>query len=424
MNELETPSRLDAIQTIVNDRAGIAADAATRHVVLIAATCAWPATAKLAVALKAASCAVVSIAPARHPLNETTAVGRRFRYSAVRPLQALVEAIGETRPDLIIACDERVVAHLHRLHAKSADPDLRNLIERSLGRPEFYPLTTARAAVAALATAHGVRTPQSRPIRSPADLSALAETLPFPWVVKTDGSWGGWGVRIVRDLAAAQQAFRSLSAPVRLLVALRKLLFRRDSFWLSQWLNQPRGEISAQRFIEGRPANCAVAAADGETLSGIAVEVLAADGETGPAAIVRLTDDPTMLAAGARIVEALRMSGFVGFDFVIETRTGLAYLLEMNPRPTPICHLRLGAGRDPIGALIARLDGLPAPVQPAETACDTIALFPQANQYFGDQPLLARAYQDMPHHEPALIRTLLSGRSRVPYQPLLIPDAR
>jgi len=399
------------------------ADGRSKPVVLVASTCAWPSAPKLAIALAGASCTVVSLAPAGHPLNLTRAVSRRFRYGAARPLHTLAEAIVRARPDLIVACDERVVEHLHRLHDQTADDAVRWLIERSLGRPDAYGRTTSRQSVIALAAELGILAPETRTMDSLADLRTWAETRPPPWVLKVDGSWGGLGVRIVSSLAEAERAFRDLSRLIRPLYALRRLVLDRDLFWMAPWLHQPPIRVTVQHYIEGPPANCAIAAWNGESLGGVAVDVVATDGETGPASVVRLAKDSQMLTAAAHIVRALGLSGMVGFDFVVERATGRLYLLEMNPRATPICHLRLGAGRDPVGALVARLCGAAAPQRPAETRCDTIALFPEADLQLRGHPILAGAYQDRPIREPRLVRALMRRRLGRRVSPMIAPGS-
>jgi len=44
-----------------------------------------------------------------------------------------------------------------------------------------------------------------------------------------------------------------------------------------------------------------------------------------------------MIETVKRIVSALHLTGLIGFDFMIETGTGAAWVIEMNPRNTPVC---------------------------------------------------------------------------------------
>jgi len=112
-----------------------------------------------------------------------------------------------------------------------------------------------------------------------------------------------------------------------------------------------------------------------------------------------------MMGAAKKIARRLSLSGFFGLDFVIEEGTGAAYLIEMNPRCTPLCHLRVGIGRDMIGALSAQLTGKPLGEPVSITQNNLIAYFPQA--FLRKSKLLSSSYHDVPVGEPELIQELL-----------------
>ena len=111
------------------------------------------------------------------------------------------------------------------------------------------------------------------------------------------------------------------------------------------------------------------------------------------------------MVAARKIARRLSLSGFFGLDFVIEEGTGAAYLIEMNPRCTPPCHLRLGIGRDMIGALSAQLTGKPLSEPVSITQNNLIAYFPQA--LLRNSEFLSSSYHDVPEGEPELIEELL-----------------
>jgi len=118
-----------------------------------------------------------------------------------------------------------------------------------------------------------------------------------------------------------------------------------------------------------------------------------------------------MAKATESLVRRLGVSGFCGFDFMIEDGTEAAHLIEMNARSTPLCHLALGAGRDPIAGLAARLEGAARRTPAAVTANPVIAYFPQAWLTMPDSELLRTGYHDVPWSDPALVRELV----RAPY---------
>ena len=112
-----------------------------------------------------------------------------------------------------------------------------------------------------------------------------------------------------------------------------------------------------------------------------------------------------MMISAERIARRLRLSGFFGLDFMIEEGTRAVYLIEMNPRCTPVCHLRLGRGRDMMAALWAQLLGKPIPETMPVTDNQLIAYFPQA--WNAKSEFLQSSFQDVPHNEPSLIQECL-----------------
>jgi hypothetical protein len=383
--------------------------------VLLATTGHLASTARLGLAMAKAGGVVSAVYPVSHPLRAIRTLAHRVAYSAFRPLESLQEAIARSRADIIIPCDERTVRHLHRLHARTTDVTTRELIERSLGRPSSYGIATTRHDLLMLADAKGVATSDSVRVTGVEDLRQLAAERPFPWVLKADGSWAGLGVRVVKSLAEAETAYRGMNRPVALSLTLREALVEHDFFWLAPWIARTRPAISVQRFIVGKPANCAVACWRGEVLAAIAVEVVNAESDTGPSTVVRVVDNREMIEAARKVVEALGMSGLVGFDFMIETATGIPYMIEMNPRNTPICHVRLGVGRDLVEALLARVAGREPREYPPVTPQDLIVFFPHTWQADPTNAFLHIGYHDVPWEEPALVRELVKPEMRDRY---------
>jgi ATP-grasp domain len=339
----------------------------------------------------------------------------RLAYSAIRPLRSLKAAIDRARPDIVIPCDERAVRHLHRLHAATQDGDIRALIERSLGGPAGYGIATTRHDLLMLARDRQLAVPDSAAISGIEDLRRLVAERPFPWVMKADGSWAGLGVRVVGSLAEAEVAYRAINRPVALSLTMREALVERDYFWAQPWLLRTRPAISVQSFIVGRPANCAVACWQGEVLAGTAVEVVNAESATGPSTVVRVVDNEQMLETARTVVGALGMSGMIGFDFMIEAATGTPYMIEMNPRNTPITHVRLGPGRDLVEALLARVSDREPRERSPVTQQDLIVFFPHTWKHDPNSVFLNTGYHDVPWEEPALVRELVRPEMRERY---------
>jgi predicted ATP-grasp superfamily ATP-dependent carboligase len=163
--------------------------------------------------------------------------------------------------------------------------------------------------------------------------------------------------------------------------------------------------IIAQKLVQGHPANCAVFAWRGKVRALIAVEVLGSEQDTGPASIVHLIDNAEMRFAAERIAGRLEVSGFFGLDFIIEEGTGLAHLIEMNPRLTPPCYLRFEKGRDLVGALWASLTDQPLPENVPITRSELIAYTPRA---LASASIPKDCFYARPDGEPELARELES----------------
>jgi hypothetical protein len=119
-----------------------------------------------------------------------------------------------------------------------------------------------------------------------------------------------------------------------------------------------------------------------------------------------------MAVAVEKIVRRLNLSGFHGFDFMLETGSQDAYLIEINPRATQVGHLRLGSGRDLPAALQATVSGTVVQEDSKLTENPTITLFPQEWLRNPASPFLRSSYHDVPWEEPGLVRACLDLGSK------------
>src|ERR1700722_13823766 len=130
-----------------------------------------------------------------------------------------------------------------------------------------------------------------------------------------------------------------------------------------------------QEFISGVPANRAVLCWKGTVVAGISVEACETIKLFGATSLARIIDNDQMSRTADLLVARLGMSGFVGFDFVLDC-AGNALLLEMNARVTPIAHIPTERG-DLISALYTQMTGRPPALSRPKIAQNKIALFPQ-----------------------------------------------
>ncbi len=368
-------------------------------------------------ALARAGCKLEAVCPKPHPLRRTSSVRQAHVYYGLAPLISFARAIAITQPDLIVSGDDLATRHLHRLHAQErrngkAESPICALIERSLGAPESFPVVNARAVFMDLAHQEGLRVPPTQVIRNTDDLRIWVARMGLPTVLKADGTSGGDGVRIAHTLNEAERCFKELQAPPLLARAAKRAVVDHDKTLVWPSILRRRPVVNAQAFVAGREATSTIVCWKGSILASLHFEVVNKASSAGHATVVRLIENAEMSAAVEGMVRRLGLSGFYGFDFMLEADTEKAYLVEMNPRSTQVGHLSLGSGHDLPAALYAALSERAVQPAPKVTEKDTIALFPQEWIRDPESPFLRSAYHDIPWEEPELVRDCVSNRRK------------
>lgn len=391
-----------------------------RRKVLIAATDRWFPTARLAAAMANSGCEVEAVCPSGHPLAVTGAIKRIYPYRGLSASESFAEAISLSRPDLIIPADDLATRHLHDFHrdqrrkvqmSESAEA-LCQIIERSIGSPESYPVVYARAEFIRLAEESGVRVPKTAALTSLQDLRSWVLRMGLPMVLKANGTSGGDGVRVVHTIAEAEEAFRELQAPPLLARAVKRAVMDQDATLIWPSLRRRRATVNAQSFISGHEATSAVACWQGKVLAALHFEVVKKSSSSGPATVLRLIEHPEMSMAAEVMAHKLKLSGVHGFDFMLESGTDDAYLIEINPRATQVCHLSFGPGRDIPAAICSAISGFEVIPSPRVTEKDTVALFPQEWLRNPESSFLRSAYHDIPWEMPELVRACAKKRQK------------
>jgi hypothetical protein len=318
---------------------------------------------------------------------------------------SLVAAIRRAHPDLIVPCDDNTVFLLHEIHA--AHPDLREMIERSLGNPEAFSVLESRDQLQCMAANLGIRAPLNFTVDSARQAAELIADFPQGAVMKLDGTCGGEGVSFVHSKAEAAAAFRRAQSATTSLIATKRAVINRDPYAFWTWRRRARACVTMQQYITGVPANIMVACWQGEVLAQVSVEALSCQGATGAANIVRRIARPEFGQAATALADRLKLSGFFGLDFMIERDTDLAYLIEMNPRCTQLGHLQFSDQQNLASALCERVSGHPSVPSPLTIREPIIAFFPQAWRWSQDSPEWPSAFHDIPWGEEALIKNLL-----------------
>jgi len=378
----------------------------TGQSVLLVSSIRWPLTAKLALAFLRHGCNVEAVCPPDHPFSFVSGISKFYPYRGLDSLQSLYEAITQAKPDFVVPCDDGVVWQLHELHRNK--PELRPLIERSLGAASGYETVDCRAKLMQIAKELQIRVPQTKEVEDVKDLRRWFSSPGVSGVLKLDRTCGGKGVRFAHSLPEAERALSAMRQPANIATALGRWLLIHDALAFWKWKNHRQPVFTLQQYIKGRPANTMLACRDGKVLAMVTVEVLYAQSSTGTALVVRMIDNDEIKTCAERIAQRLELSGFHGLDFMIEDETGHAYLIELNPRCTQLGHLQTALQGDLVGVFCDSFCNASS-VQGRPIYEETIAFFPEALFSNPECPFLKTSYVDVPWEEPKLVKELMRG---------------
>lgn len=378
--------------------------------VLFVTTTAWGTDFLLVRALRRAGAQVAILCPSGHPVRAAR-LERVFDLAWLRSGRSLQEAIDGFTPDILVPGDERALRLLHLLHQRGA-PGERRLVEASLGAPSSYSLMSARRSNMEAARAAGVPVPGLINEVSRASLELHLREFRNGVVLKADDTWGGNGVRICHSGDEIARAFSELGRP-SLLHALKLWLMEGDAAVLAYRLSGASPTLSAQeRLPVGRIGDLALYCRDGVVLGLTCAERMVGNGELGPSTIVRIVEREALADAARRFVSQYGLSGFIGFDFIVDPATDEARVIEINPRATPLAGLRSSSGPSPATAAAAGLGAVP--IQEEAAHRPLVAYFPKAWQAHPEDARLADCAADIPSDEPALVEALLNRAARSP----------
>lgn len=321
--------------------------------------------------------------------------------SALRSLllgRRLEAVVRRWSPHLIVPIDDLAARALRDARLfRRAGPELRALLEFSLGAAQFFDVACSRQGLMELARRLGVRTPRTERAPDLASARRAAAALGYPVVLKREMSCGGAGVTILHNEADLARAFRRAWAWAQ---AKRRLS------WIPGFRAVEAAPLSLQEYVPGALGFRVSACAEGTELEGVDfVAERRSPWETGPSTLVRCVAHEAMGEATRKIVAALQCSGFVSLDFIVKD-SGEAYLLEMNARPIACGHLGALFGHDILAAALDRGRARRAPRAALPRPPQVVALFPREidrEPRSADLAAGAGVYHDVPWEDGEIV---------------------
>jgi ATP-grasp domain len=365
--------------------------------IMMIATNQWPATGQLLLALMKVGFEIAVVCPPGSPISKIRNLSVRYNYSSRQSLATIKAAIADWAPSLLVCNDDVAVRELHAIHQQALieigsreSAGLIDLIESSFGDPPSFAVTRSKSRLLSIAQALNVRCPSTIVVSTYEEIDRQLGRIQYPVLIKLDDSWGGRGVRLANNDRELLFAVLELSFPFIWPKLLKRLAARITQHLPRRWRMPPPQNISIQSYVSGRPANRAVVCWQGMVLAGISVEAIETASQFGPTTLARIVDEGELADAAKKIVANQKLSGFLGFDFMLDC-ANRAWLLEMNPRATPTCHLRFGAPSLP-ASLFSAVAGRQPNDDVREVPQDMIAVFPNRvsqqslHSYFEDAP--------------------------------------
>lgn len=362
---------------------------APEHIRLLAMTVApdWWSIARLTSSLSAAGFDVAALCLKDSYLAQTGFVCERYFMDGEGDLvEAFLDAVAGWNPYLIIPGDEFSTHFLHHMACQDVPDNVRQVIGRSCGDACFYGTVSDKGRTLEVAGSLEIRHPEQT---VGTELAQAIDAYGYPVALKMSVGMAGLTVRICQDQNAATIAMAELNSLILPAYAAPASLI-------------------VQQSIDGFPASIAFVAWEGRILDAFVYRSVETSTECGPSCVVKRIESPEIEQVAQRLVDHFGFTGFGGFDFMVETESGHAYLLEMNPRVTITTHLGVAFGHDLATALYAALTGNAAP--PIAQGHETIALFP--HEWFRDanSPHLKRHFADVPWDDPGLLKDVMARR--------------
>jgi hypothetical protein len=365
--------------------------------ILAIATNEWPSIGQLLLALRKVGFEIAVVCPPVSPLRKLRNISVRYSYRSRQSLASIKAAIADWAPFLVVCNDDVAVRELHAIYGQARietgsheSARLIELIESSLGDHRSFAATRSKSRLLSVAQALNVRYPPTIVVNSYEEIDRQLGRIVYPVLIKLDESWGGQGIRLAINHRELLFAVLELSFPPIRPKSIRRLAARITQQLPDRWRVPFPQKLSIQNYVSGRPANRAVVCWQGRVLAGISVEAIETDSQFGPTTLARMLDNRELADTAEKIVASQKLSGFVGFDFMLD-RANQAWFLEMNPRATPTSHLRFRAPSLP-ASLFSTVTGRRPNNDVQEVPQEMIAIFPNRvsrqslHPYFDDTP--------------------------------------
>ncbi len=332
--------------------------------------------------------------------------------NSVRLVATLIYALRDWDPVLVIPGDLWSLKYLHHVATSRLYqllfPQAVELLRYSLGCPEFYGELDSKIRLQQLATKIGISTLPGCEVHSIDDALTFGKTNGYPVVLKKDHGSGGAGVWICKDKHSLLDTYAEIQKKQKRASVLRTLrsCYKRG---LLGHIGKVPVRIAIQKYVEGEPVACNFVALEGRILASNTVfKRLPHPAPTSPCCVIESLQHDQIDSISKALIKQTEFSGFGAFDFIVDGKSGQAYLLECNPVPTSVSHLGDVLGNDLCAALFAVICGNQTRERVVSPQKVVVAMFPHEVRRDPNSRYIKDYYHDIPVDDPALLEALKS----------------
>lgn len=317
------------------------------------------------------------------------------------------------KPDIIIPGDESAVVFLQNVITSSSKNLLTKLIwkpyldlfVRSLGDPSSYKVLNSKHKLHELAVKENIPVPKASIVTGAEDAITKARKIGYPVVLKKEYGFAGSGIIFCDNEEQIYSAYSKLRYKPK--IKKKNTLKKYIKGALFPATFRIGSTVIVQRYIKGTPVMHVFVAKQGKILASItALKICTNPPVKGPSSVVRFIKNTDIDDYAATIIRKMEFSGFGSFDFILEEGSGSPYLLECNPRPTPVCHLGKLVGVDLGRAFLSLVtDDEQIEMDRSNNYKEgfTVALFPQELNRDPKSKNVIKHYHDIPQDDPGLL---------------------
>jgi hypothetical protein len=385
-----------------------------KKILIIAFYKKWRGISRLPQALDRAGFEVYALCPFDSYLAKTKYLKRKILYPAFFYSRSKIMylwmafAIMFLKPELIIPADEDTIFALLKLSSAFQNIPLLSkislLINQSMTSAKMNSTLLSKSSFQALCAENGIRAPRNIYVGCVEDALHSVLDIGYPLVVKHDISYGGSGVAICNDQQCLINYFNEISR-INNILKIKKILKR--LFFISALVDE--NKISLQQYITGQFGQAPFVAMNGNLISyNMMISLETYPDFKGETTVSSGVENSEIYNFINTVVHRLQYTGFGSLEFILEAKSGLPYLIELNPRPTPTCHLTSElVTNDLCKDFYKYLHDIPVKLNSFQPFI--VAMYPGELIRDPDSQYLSKGFHDIPRDDYELLKALEMG---------------